>query len=126
MIAFDTNYVVRHLVEDDPEQCAQVAAIIRRESERSRPILLLDIVLCETVWVLESVYGATREDLLTALQSLRSEAAFSFEVTARVDAAIERFANSKTDFSDCLILETVRENDCELRTFDQRLQRQLC
>ena len=122
MIAFDTNYLVRHLIHDDPKQCAEVTSVVLRESEKGRRIMLFDIVLCETLWVLESAYGATRKDLPTALYALNAEPAFAFEHPERVYAAIRRFERGNADFSDYMILETGREKGQKLKTFDKKTE----
>ena len=123
MIAFDTNYVVRHLVQDDPSQCKIVAATIAAEVEGGRRILLHDLVLCEVLWVLESVYAATRSDLLTALKSLAAEAAFAFENPGRVNTAIESFERGQADFSDYILLGLCRGAGNEFHTFDKKLKK---
>ena len=125
MIAFDTNYVVRLLIQDDPDQCAEVSATMRMESENGRNIILYDIVLCETLWVLGSAYQASREELLTALKALRNEPVFTFENLGLIEAALKRFEVSRTDFADCLILEIGKQNGHELKTFDKKLKKEI-
>lgn len=125
MIAFDTNYIVRLLVQDDPDQCAEVSATMRLESENSRTIILYDVVLCETLWVLDSAYQASREDLLTALKVLRDESVFVFENRERVETALKRFKGGRADFADYLILEIGKQNGHELRTFDKKLKKEI-
>lgn len=125
MIAFDTNYVVRLLVRDDPKQFAEVLATMRTEANNGRNIILYDVVLCETLWVLVSAYDANRRDLLTALKALKNEPGFIFENPERVEAAFERFKKGRADFADCLILEIGSEGGHELRTFDQKLKQEI-
>ena len=125
MIAFDTNYIVRLLIQDDPDQCAEVSATMRLESENGRSIILYDIVLCETLWVLGSAYQASREELLMALKALRNEPVFVFENPELVEAALKRFEAGKADFADYLILEMGKQNGHELRTFDKKLKKEI-
>lgn len=121
MLAFDTNYLVRHLVQDEPKQCAEVAKVFQREVQDGRSILITDIVLCETVWVLQSAYAASRADILSALKALQDEPSFRFENLKRVAKAIVRFTKGKVDFPDALILEAAHESGAKLMTFDKRL-----
>lgn len=123
MLAFDTNYLVRHLVQDDVKQCAEVAKVFQGEVESERSILIPDVVLCETMWVLQSAYSASKDDLLAALKALQDESAFHFEHPKRVALAISRFEKGKMDFPDALILETAHEHGTTLKTFDKRLLR---
>jgi predicted nucleic-acid-binding protein len=121
LIAFDTNYVVRHLVQDDPDQCKIVAKALKYASQKEEAILIPDIVLCEVTWVLESCYRAKRPDLLMSLSALRNDPVFCFQNPSRLDKALECFAAGKADFSDYLIAETCREQGRELQTFDRKL-----
>ena len=121
MIAFDTNYVVRLLIQDHPDQCVEVLATMRLEAESGRNIILYDIVLCETLWVLGSAYDAGRDDLIMALRALKDEPVFTFESPERVDAAFSRFQTGKADFADYLILEIGNQGGYELKTFDKKL-----
>lgn len=125
MMAFDTNYLVRHLVQDDPKQCREVAATLRSEAGQGRRVLLYDIVLCETMWVLESAYAATRNDLLQALNALNDEPLFEFEHPERVITAIRRYQHGKANFADYLILGMGKEKRLELKTFDKRLKAEI-
>jgi predicted nucleic-acid-binding protein len=61
MISFDTNALVRLLIEDDENQAKIVRAAVAISESNSRPILILLEVLIETVWVLESVYDCNRK-----------------------------------------------------------------
>ena len=125
MIAFDTNYIVRLLIQDDPDQCAEVSATMRMESENGRSIILYDVVLCETLWVLGSAYQASRQELITALKVLKNEPIFVFENPDRVELALNRFEGGKADFADYLILEIGKQNGHELRTFDKKLKKEI-
>jgi predicted nucleic-acid-binding protein len=125
MIAFDTNYLVRYLVQDHPAQCQMVAEVVASESGAGRSILLCDIVLCETVWVLSSVYGASREEWVQTLKQLLSDPVFCFQNRTLLDAVIQSFETGKADFSDYLIAQISGSLGCDLLTFDQRLQREL-
>lgn len=125
MIAFDTNYIVRLLIQDDPDQCAEVSATMRLEAENGRSIILYDVVLCETLWVLGSAYQASRRELIKALNVLKNEPVFVFENPDRVELALNRFESGKADFADYLILEIGKQNGHELRTFDKTLKKEI-
>ena len=67
MSAFvDTNALVRHLTGEPPEIAARTTALLKRELE----LLLADLVVAETVLVLESFYSAPRPQVTEAMRSL--------------------------------------------------------
>lgn len=106
MIAFDTNLVLRLTVEDDPAQLAMVRELLAAAEAAGETCLLTDIVLCEIEWVLESAYGATRSDILAALQTLAGERLFEFEDRARLQRALDSYERGRGDLSDYLIGHT--------------------
>ncbi len=111
MIALDTNVLVRLLMNDDPKQTAASLRVLNG-AER---VLLLDTVLLETVWVLQSIYEASREDVLEALQRILSIAT---PQTRMATLALEWFRDGM-DFADALHLATATAARCEtLVSFD--------
>lgn len=65
-ITADTNVLVRAVVQDDPEQAAVAANLLRSAEGIAVPLP----VLCEFVWVLRGVYGFAVEEVVTALEAL--------------------------------------------------------
>ena len=121
MIAVDTNVLVRLLV-DEPSQPAQVTAARALAQEAARAHVPL-VVLVETVWVLESSYGADKDQVLAVLRHLLSNDAFDLEQPERCRDAVALFAGGNADFSDCLILSGCVALGLTLHTFDRRLGR---
>ena len=125
MIAFDTNHLVRHIVQDNPAQCRAAAAILERESGQDNPVRLHDLVLMETAWVLESVYGFDRKALAHVVEELLEDAAFSFDDSERLRRVLKRFKAGKADFSDYLIHSVAESEGLKLETFDKKLRKEL-
>ena len=67
MTAFvDTNILVRHLTGNPPDMAARSTAYLAAEST----LLLADLIVAETVYVLESFYEAPRSKIAEAIRSL--------------------------------------------------------
>ena len=79
-------------------------------------VLLLDTVLLETVWVLQSVYGAGRQEVCDSLQRVLT---LGTPQTAMAQQALQWFAEGM-DFADALHLGRAAGQDVFL-TFDRRL-----
>jgi len=125
VIAFDTNYLVRHIVQDDKEQCEIVASILERETLEDRSIRILDLVLLETSWVLQAVYGLDRGAWTEIVEELLDDSAFSFDDPTRLRAVIKMYREGNADFADYLILGTARSETLELKTFDKKLLKEI-
>jgi len=118
MRTVDTNILVRLLEQDDPAQTAAAEAYLRNGG----PLWVPHVVLVETVWVLLSTFNRTKREILGALEALLGNMDIHLQEEAIVSSAITTYRNSKADFSDCLVLETVKANGhLPLATFDRNL-----
>ncbi len=123
MKAFDTNVVVRLVVEDDPAQCERAGNAFRRALSEGGAFLSAT-VLIELAWVLRIAYKQDRAAITTALRRLVSTAGVTVEREAIVHRAIDAFEAGPADFSDYFILESSREaNALPVITFDERFAR---
>ncbi|MFC1706486.1 PIN domain-containing protein [Planctomycetota bacterium] len=124
MIALDTNVLVRFLVEDDEKQARRAKELIQTAIEHETGLFLSDIVLCETVWVLEVSYGFNREQIEQVLRSILAARYVRFTSSDRVARAIKAYATGRGDFADYMIREHARTAGCEaVYTFDKALKR---
>ena len=103
MIAFDTNVLLRLLLNDDKRQARQAQLLIARVIDASDRVLIPDIVLCELEWVLDSVYELPRSRIIETLQRLLDAEEFTFNSTAALGRALDDYKKGKADFSDYLI-----------------------
>ncbi len=121
MKALDTNVLVRFLVKDD-EQQAQVVYRKFKQAEAKKDIFFIPVlVVLETVWVLESVYEVTRQEILDAIDQLLAMPILKFEVQSAVRSFVSSARENKTDLTDLLIAHCARSSGCEcVITFDRR------
>lgn len=119
MRAIDTNVLVRLLVRDDPRQVRAAEEFIAKGAWVSH------LVLAETLWVLDAVYGRSAQQLASAVAMLSAHAQLALQDADVVAAALDRFrARPALGFSDCLVLEVARKaGHTPLGTFDRPLAR---
>jgi predicted nucleic-acid-binding protein len=117
MRAADTNVLVRLLVRDDSKQLAAA------EAQAAHGLWVSHLVLLETSWVLESVFGRRRADIADTIGMLLGSAQVTVQDPDVVAAALAEFrAHRAVEFADCLILATARKaGHLPLATFDRRL-----
>ncbi|MCB1934618.1 MAG: PIN domain-containing protein, partial [Nitrosomonas sp.] len=53
MIAIDTNVLLRYLLADDEQQYSKARNLITSHP----PVLITDVVLVETIWIIDSNRG---------------------------------------------------------------------
>ena len=134
MIAIDTNVLLRHILQDDAEQSPKASQLIEDHAE----VLITDIVLIESLWtLLGKKYQASREDIITLIDSLIAEPAIKFENPQAIWAALSDFQEKRSqyapdgrklklpDFADALIINKAKliakqsnENLAAVYTFD--------
>ena len=119
MQAIDTNVLVRLVVRDEPAQVEKAEAFVGQGAWVSH------LVLAETVWVLESVYGLSREQIATVVGMLVEHDRLTLQdedVIRRAHSAFER--DSSVGFTDCLIVEAARKaGHLPVGTFDRAMSR---
>ena len=114
MLSADTNVLVRAVTQDDPQQVARAASMLR-----SNQIWIAKTVLLETEWVLRSVYGLSKDSILAALRSLAGPQNVQLEDAGVVAQALE-WSDKGLDFADALHLASSGEAE-RFITFDRKL-----
>jgi predicted nucleic-acid-binding protein len=121
MIGIDTNLLLRLVVNDDERQSLAVERFIQQRSSADAPCYISNIVLVETVWVLETAYGFDRAMVADTLTMLFEVEQFDFESPEDVAAAIEEFRQNRVEFADCLLGRMNLFAGCEYTiTFDRK------
>lgn len=124
MIAFDTNVLLRLLLNDEPRRARQAQALLDRVVSRSDQVLLPDIVLCELEWVLGAVYGVSKSEIARTLRHLLDTQCFAFLNRGAVAGALRDYEAGKGEFSDYLIgASAARAGASTTYTFDRALRR---
>lgn len=119
MIGLDTNVLVRYLVQDDPTQSRHAARLIESMTVAS-PGFISQVVLVETVWVLESCYDADAGKIVEILETLLRIGSLVVERADVVWRALHQFRQDGGDFSDALIMATASDAGCTaVHTFDK-------
>ncbi|MBS9532576.1 PIN domain-containing protein [Mycobacterium sp. M1] len=121
MIAIiDTNIVVRHLTGDPPEMAARATAYLETEPE----LLLADLIVAETVYVLESFYQAPRSQVAEAVRSL-----IAFDSMVCVDPAlllraIQIYETDRIDFAEAYLVACAESTGVgKVASFDRSIDR---
>jgi predicted nucleic-acid-binding protein len=126
LIAVDTNVLIRFLVRDDEAQATRARALVERCKAAGDACLVSNPVLCELEWVLESLYHATRSDIVSAVRTLQTTPPFVLEDAKLVEKALQTYAKGKGDLSDYLLGEIAGAHGARTTyTFDRELRNAL-
>jgi predicted nucleic-acid-binding protein len=123
MIGIDTNILVRYFAQDDAAQSALANRAIAALSSDS-PGFISHIVLCELMWVLESLYATKKAALVDILRTLLESDELAIQAKPLVWRAFQQYQASALDFSDALIAEIASDAGCShTLTFDKSATR---
>lgn len=122
MKAWDTNLLIRHLVEDDPDQLKVVRRELDLASRRGKLIWIADVTLVESFWVLKHGYGLQANAVCDVLLTLTEDARFSFQSGGNVRLALER-TRIQGDLPEHLISLAARQAGAvKTQTFDRAVK----
>lgn len=120
MIGLDTNVLVRYIAQDDPTQSPRAERFIERECTANHPGFVSLVTLIEMVWVSETCYGTTRDEVAALLRRLLGTRQLLVQEAEIVWKALRNFEATKADFADCLVERLANAAGCaETVTFDK-------
>jgi predicted nucleic-acid-binding protein len=115
----DTNLIVRYLVQDHEKHARAAGRLFEACDRGDLIVVVLQAVLAECVFVLESFYRRSRYDIASALGRLISSPGVEIsEVAIHLDA-FNRYRRTKAPFVDCLIAAHAVAKDMPVCSFDQ-------
>lgn len=116
----DTNVIVRHLTADPPEMAARATAFLAGASQ----LYLADLIVAETIYVLESFYEAPRDQVAAAMRSLLSMGSVVTVDPAMLLRAIEVYEVDRLDFAESYLVACAESTGVgRVASFDQSIDR---
>lgn len=125
VLALDTNVLVRYLAQDDPRQAALATELIEQRLTPAEPAFISLVTLLETVWVMESRYGAEAAAVVDIVCDVLESSVFQVQDAVAVREAVRRYGQGGVDLHDCLIAALARQRRARVVTFDAKAARRL-
>lgn len=121
MTAFvDTNVLIRHLTGDPPAQGLRATRYLAEADE----LLLLDLILAEVAYVLESFYEAPRAQVAATLRAVLGFRAIKVVDAELAQRAVEVYDVDRLDFADAyLVASAERSGIGVIASFDRSIDR---
>jgi len=112
----DANVILRYLLKDHKTQFSRSKLILEINE-----VFIPYEITAEVVYVLEKVYGISREEISSALNKLFAYTNLSFLNKKLVQKALEFYSYFKLDYADSLLCAYNAVENYEIITFDKRL-----
>jgi predicted nucleic-acid-binding protein len=121
MSAFvDTNILVRHLTGDPPDMAAQATTYLGSASE----LFVTDLVVAETIYVLESFYKTPRPQVAEAVRSLIAFGSIITVDPALLLRAVEAYETDRLDFAEAYLVACAEATGVnKVASFDTSIDR---
>ena len=121
MSAFvDTNVLVRHLIGDPPLLAARATAYLQRESE----LLVADLIVAETIYVLESFYEVARPEISEAMRALVVMESVNVIDAPLLLRAVEIYEYDRLDFAEAYLIASAESTGVmQVASFDRSIDR---
>jgi predicted nucleic-acid-binding protein len=116
----DTNVLVRHLTGEPADMAQRATAYLSSADE----ILLADLIVAETIYVLESFYKAPRSQIADAMRSL-----IAMDTVVTIDPAlllraIEVYEVDRIDFAEAYLVAQAESTGVRMiASFDRSIDR---
>jgi len=120
----DANVILRFLTGEPPDMAAQARALFDAVERGEITLLIDEIVIAETVWVLHSFYGYPNRDIARVIQELLSHSGLEAGDKPGLLAALSLFADKNIDFADALVaVHMGKQGEQEIFSFDHHFDR---
>jgi predicted nucleic-acid-binding protein len=118
----DTNVLVRHLTGDPAEMAQRATRLLAISSPGD--LVLVDLVVAEVVYVLESFYKAPREQVAEAVRSIIGFDAITVVDQETLLRAIEIYEVDRIDFAEAYLVAVAESADlAQIVSFDRSIDR---
>ena len=119
----DTNVLIRFLVHDDPVQSPQADALFAHADGGECMLILTDVAIAESVWVLSVAYKIERGRIADSLSTLMGKAGIRCLNRECMLDALARFKSTTCDFLDCYLAAMAVDSGNSVASFDRDMRK---
>jgi predicted nucleic-acid-binding protein len=122
----DTNVILRFVLGDDANQSPKAHAYMSRLEGAAEFAELEDVVLAETVWVLEKRANVPRFEIVRTLSDLLEFEGVRFRGKRIGLQALTFFGSTNCDIADCLLAARANSKRARVVSFDNDFEKLKC
>jgi len=120
----DTNIFIRFLTDDVPEKADACEEIFKQAVEKKETLFTTDLVIAEIVWVLESFYDLSKEDVQDKVEKILNTPNLICPNKDLVLSALNLSSEKNIDYADAYNALILKEKGIkELYSYDKDYDR---
>lgn len=117
--SIDTNVLLRWLLADNQSQASTVQKLL--DQPTLKKVHITDIVIAESVWVMQSVYKLERSQIQEALEIILNYPKFNLNKILFIEVLKDYVTRTSVSFVDLMIASYGKlNNSAPVFTFDQK------
>jgi predicted nucleic acid-binding protein len=121
----DTNVLLRYLIGDVPLQAEKARALMERLEVGTARAEVLESVIAEATWTLESFYKVPRAEIAEKLATILSFKGVQAVQKGVLISALAKLGSTSADFVDCLLAAKAQQRNLTIYSFDAKDFRRL-
>jgi predicted nucleic acid-binding protein len=114
----DTNVILRDLMGEIPAQAARAGALMERLEAGTARAEILESVMAEAVWTMESFDGVSRAEIAERLAAILGFPGMRAAKKGVLVNALARFGSSPADFVDCRLAAQAQQRSLTVYSCD--------
>jgi len=122
----DANVILRFVLGDDAHQSPRAHAFMKRLEAAHEQAELEEVVLAETVWVLEKQARVPRFEITRTLSDLLAFPGIRYRGKRVGLQALAFFSSTTCDIADCLLAARAKSRRAKVVSFDKDFKKLGC
>jgi len=122
----DANVILRFVLGDDASQSPRAHAFMKRLEDSKELAELEDVVLAETIWVLEKRAQVPRFEIARTLSDLLGFSGIRYRGKRVGLQALTFYGSTSCDISDCLLAARAKSRRAKGMSFDHDFKKLGC
>ncbi len=116
----DTNYLLRYIVDDIPEQTDEVVNIFDLASEGKVECFVSITAQMEIFYVLSSFYEYDKKEVCVAMTNIYNMVFLDFEYVEIMEEVLDLYLQKNISIQDAFLIIFSKKNNMEFKTFDKK------
>ena len=118
----DTNFLLSFLTDRNVEQQTAAKKYFEKALRAEIEIIVVENVVTELVYVLQSVYRVSPDNIHEILQSLSLTPGIKIDTYFSLNELLQLWPEPVSDYGDALVIKYAKKNKTGILTFDKKMR----